>query len=71
MLFGKRCRGVFLGDNGPEIVHGDIGEIAAGDLPFVVGFDDYRRGQSQERRRVGEDLYDIGPALDLLVQPLD
>ena len=71
MLFGKRCRGVFLGDHGPEFVQGDIGEIAAGDLPLVVGFDDHRGGQSQERCRVGEDLHDIGPALDLLVQPLD
>ncbi len=71
MLFVQCCRGVFRGDDGTEFVHGDIGEIPAGDLPFVVRFDDHGGGQAQERRGVGEDLHDIGTTLDLLVQPLD
>ena len=71
MLFGNRLRGVFGGDDLAQLVHGDIGEIAAGDLPFVVGFDDHRGGQAQKCRRVGEDLHDVGAALDFLVQPLD
>jgi hypothetical protein len=35
-----------------------------------VGFDEHRAGGAEQRRRVGEDAHDIGPALDLLVQPL-
>lgn len=71
MLFGKCRGGVFRGDDGAQFVHGDIGEVAAGDLPFVMGFDDHRGGQAQERRGVGEDLHDVGPTLDLLVQAFD
>ena len=43
---------------------------AVGDLPFVVGLDEDRAGQSQQRLGIGEDADDIGTPLDLLVQPL-
>jgi hypothetical protein len=40
-------------------------------LPFVVGLDQHRAGQAQQRGGVGEDADDIGAALDLLVEPLE
>jgi hypothetical protein len=69
VLFGKRCRSVFLRNHGPQFVHGDIGEVAAGDLPLIVRFDDYRRGQPQKRGRVGENLDDISAASQFLPLP--
>jgi hypothetical protein len=48
-----------------------FGEVAfVGDLPFVVGFDEDRAGQPQQRGRVGKHSDDVGAALDLLVEPL-
>ena len=43
---------------------------AVGDLPFVVGLDEDRAGQSQQRLGIGEDADDVGTPLNLLVQPL-
>jgi hypothetical protein len=63
--------GLFGGDDFVELGHGDLGEIAAGDLPFVVGFDYHGGGQAQERRRVGKDLHDVGAAFDLFVEAFD
>jgi hypothetical protein len=39
-----------------------------GYLPFVVGFDENRAGQAQQRRRVGEDANQVGAALDFLLR---
>lgn len=36
MLFSKRCSAVLGGDEGVKFGDGNIGEAAAGDLPFVV-----------------------------------
>lgn len=38
--------GLFGGDDFAEFGHGDLREVAAGDLPFVVGFDDHGGGQA-------------------------
>ena len=71
-LFGEGfVGGVFGGDDFAELGHGDFGEIAAGDLPFVVGFDDHGGGQAQERGRVGEDFHDVRAAFDFFVEPFD
>src|SRR5271154_2375863 len=45
--------------------------MAAGDLPFVVRFDDHGGGQAQERRGGGGDLHDISAAFDLLVETVN
>jgi len=38
---------------------GGFGEVAlVGDLPFVVGFDEDRAGQAQQRSGVGKDSHD-------------
>lgn len=51
--------------------HGGFGEVAAvGGLPSVVGFDQDRAGQPQQRFGVGEDADDVGAAFDFLVQPI-
>jgi hypothetical protein len=51
--------------------HGAFGEVApVADLPFVVGFDQHRSGQTKERLGVGEHPHDVGAALDFLVEPL-
>jgi hypothetical protein len=51
--------------------HGSFGELAAfAGLPFVVGFDQDRAGQTEQDVGVGEDADDVGVALDFLVQPL-
>jgi len=56
-----------LGEQG----HGAFGEVAAvADLPLVMGFDQHRAGQPQQRLRVGEHPDNVGAALDLLVQSL-
>nr|VTP02695.1 hypothetical protein BIN_B_04635 [Mycobacterium riyadhense] len=45
-LFGDGFGGgLFVGDDFAQFGHGDLGQIAAGDLPFVVGFDDHGGGQ--------------------------
>jgi hypothetical protein len=41
--------GLFGGDDFAELGHGDLGQVAAGDLPLVMGLDDHGGGQSQER----------------------
>lgn len=65
----KLFRGVFFGcDDGAELVHADVGDVAAGDLPFVVGFHHDSGGQAEQRGWVGEDLHDVGAAFDFLVQ---
>ena len=71
MLFRHVLRRLVVGVDGASFVHGDIGEVAAGDPPLVAGFDDHRGGQPQERCRVRKDLNDVGAALDLPVEPLD
>jgi hypothetical protein len=49
---GNRLVVVFCG--GLEEGHGGFGEIAfVGDLPFVVGFDEHRAGQAQQRSGFG------------------
>ena len=54
-----------------ELGHGALREIAAvADLPFVVGLDQDRPGEAEQRLGVGEDPHDIGAALDLFVEPL-
>ena len=51
---------------------GGLGKVAfVGDLPFVVGFDEDRAGQPQQRGRVREDTHDVGAALNLLVQSFE
>lgn len=45
---------VFGGDHFAEFGRGDVGQIAAGDLPFLVGLDDHRGGQPQERLGLGK-----------------
>ena len=37
--------GAFVCDDFAQFGHGDLGQVAAGDLPFVVGFDDHGGGQ--------------------------
>lgn len=45
---------------GREQCRGDFGEVAlVGDLPFVVGLDEYRAGQPQQRGGVGERPWSI------------
>lgn len=46
-LIGHWFRRGFLGGaDFAEFGHGNLREVAAGDLPFVVGFDDHRGGQA-------------------------
>lgn len=76
VLFRQRfCSGgrgaFFVCDGFSEFVHADIGDVTSGDLPLVVGFDDHCGREPKERSRVGEDLDDIGAALDLLVESFD
>jgi hypothetical protein len=67
-----RCGGSRGGGLGRvEQGHGGLRQVAAvGDLPLVVGLDEHARGQPQDRGFAGEDAYDVGATLDLLVQPL-
>ena len=53
--------------------HGAFGEVAAfgADLPLVVGLDQDRAGQAEQRGGVGEDPDDVGAAFDFLVEPLE
>jgi hypothetical protein len=45
----RRFGGVlFGGDHRPQLVRADAGDLAAGDLPLVVLFDDARDRQTQE-----------------------
>jgi hypothetical protein len=50
-----------------------LGEVAAfgADLPFVVGLDQDRTGQSEQGGGVREDADDVGAALHFLVEPLE
>ncbi len=48
-----------------------FGQVAAvAGLPLVVCLDQHRAGEAEQCRLVGEDADHVGPALDLLVQPL-
>lgn len=48
---------------GADLGHRVLGEVAAvGDLPFVVGFNQHRAGQAQQRLRVREDPDNVGAA---------
>ena len=49
---------------------GGFGRVAlVGDLLFVVGLDEDRAGQPQQRGRVREDPDDVGAAFDFFVEP--
>ena len=47
------------------------GEVAAGDEPFVVLFDQQRAGEADHGGVVGEDPDDVGAAADLAVDALE
>jgi hypothetical protein len=54
-----------------ELCHGGVGEVAAGDDPLVVLLGEDRADEAERRIVGGENAHDVGPPLDLLVQPLD
>jgi len=55
---------------GVDFVHAAFGQVAAGEGgPFVVHLEEHGGDQPQERFVVGEDLDDVGPTLDLAVDP--
>jgi len=45
--------------------------VAVLGLPLVVGLQQHGTDQADDRSFVGEDPHELGPAFDLLVQPLD
>jgi hypothetical protein len=53
-------------------LHRSNAEVATvRDLPFVVLFGEQGPDEAQERGPVREDADDVGPPLDLLVEPLE
>ena len=61
--------GCFAGTG--EQGEGGFREVAfVGDLAFVVGFNEHRAGEAEQRRGVREHADDVGPALDDFVQTL-
>ena len=69
-----RAKGCQFGvvENVDEFTHGGLGEVAAFTvLPFLVLFLQNRADQAGGRVPVGEDLHDVGAALDLPVESLD
>ncbi len=61
---GRHC--IRMGDLG----QGFQGHVSAADGPLVVALGEDRADQADDGVLVGKDADDIGPALDLLVEPL-
>lgn len=63
---------VLVGEDVGECAHGGVGEIAAFTvLPFLVLFEEDCADKAVCGLTVGEDLDDVGAALDFAVEPLD